>query len=293
VPDLIREYTEGLKKSDKLLRQMLSSRISVEPTFRPAFDATFVVDKNYRYLFVNSMVTQLTGMEPEEMEGKHWSELGIPQHILGPVEECKKQAFETQKTVTVKLVFDYPPGAEVRHIEETISPLYNSAGECEALYCVAKDITSRVKAEEEISTLSKVFNQLIEKIPIGIVVVDKSCKIHYWNKAYQRSIPSLSENTYVGKPVQTLSELFGPEYGELLVVKALEGQESYGVRKTAFGREWLVHAFSLVDNLGNIIKAVGVAQDITDELILQGELSRFDRLNLVGEMAASIATRGS
>ncbi len=134
----------------------------------------------------------------------------------------------------------------------------------------------------------QIFYQLIEKAPVGILIVGRNREILYINKIYRQVLPELAEEVLVGKQTAVYLDILGPDYGEILIDKALEGKEIYGVHKKAPGGDLLVSVFPLLDEKENILGGAAIVENITDVIHLREEMRKLDRLNVIGEMAASI-----
>ncbi|MDR3588167.1 MAG: ATP-binding protein [Negativicutes bacterium] len=132
------------------------------------------------------------------------------------------------------------------------------------------------------------FFHLIEKIPVGILIVDCNCNILYVNKRYQQFLPSLSEEVIIGKHASVITDILGSDYGEPLILSAIEGKEVYGTHRKAHGGDWLVSTFPLLGHKENVLGGVVIVEDIAAVVRLGDELRKLERLNVIGEMAASI-----
>lgn len=136
--------------------------------------------------------------------------------------------------------------------------------------------------------MERFFYQLIEKVPIGILIINCTAEILYLNDKYQQFLPSLTREALIGKPASTIRDILGADYGEPLILKALEGKEIYDVHRKAQGGDWLVSAFPLLDSQGSILGGVVVVKDVSEAIRMRDEIRKLDRLNVIGEMAASI-----
>jgi PAS domain S-box-containing protein len=289
VPHLLHEYIKSLKLNDELMEKMVRSRQKVDVAYEPAFDLHFVFDKEGKYLFVNFIVANKLGIKPVDMEGKHWQELGISDHIMEQVEEGITRVLASQEVFVKTINFINPLTLEMNYYETTFSPLYDSQGNCLAVHNIAKDITARVKAEEKLARQTQLFVQLIEKAPLAISVVDCEGKILYCNDEFAGMIPEASKSELIDKSISVVADKMSVTYEKLAIVRTLRKKEVLAEHQKAFGKDWLVNTFPLLGYNGDILGGTAMIQDITQTVAVQKELRKLDRLNLVGQMAGGVA----
>jgi len=278
--DIIKDYIRNLKQADILLAGMITAREKASG-FRPVYDMVFVFDRESKPLFINCMAAGKLGLSSADLEGRHWRELGLSLQAMEPWEVCVQKVFATQE-VLVETIELFIPTVGSTYYEITCSPIYNAAGQCEAVYSVARDITRQVKSEAERLEERAIFDQLVEKAPMGIMVVNADGTIRYLNETYQKVFTGLPKEQVLGKPASILVEVCGADYGAPLLGKVLAGQDQFGVYKRAVERDWLVSAFSLKDSQGKVRMGVVIAQEMTELVKLQQKLA--DSESLVGEL---------
>jgi len=130
----------------------------------------------------------------------------------------------------------------------------------------------------------------IESSPLAIVAADKDGIISAINKAMLQNLGLEDPDEVIGKHYCAMLQLAGLEDDESSIFHALRGNSVQNARHTIKGRVLDVSAFTMTnpDN-GDAVGAIIMLADITERIRLDAELTRLDRLNLVGEMAASIA----
>jgi PAS domain S-box-containing protein len=155
-----------------------------------------------------------------------------------------------------------------------------------SLLSLEKEIDIRRKAEEELRVLSCA----VEQSPSMVIITDTSGKIDYVNNSYTRITGYASGEVkgkylrdYNGQPAGDFSRIWdtvekGKEWiGEICNNK--NNGESYWEFATFY---------PLRDNDGNVTHFLKFAEDISEHKQMERDMAKLDRLNLVGEMAASI-----
>ncbi|HWR08259.1 ATP-binding protein, partial [Sporomusa sp.] len=132
---------------------------------------------------------------------------------------------------------------------------------------------------------------IINACPFAIVVVDSNGIITAHNHEYSTMNRHLGLNeSLIGISVVHMLQKAGIGEGDIILVRALKGENIVQETINYAGRTWLATAirFYNEDNK-EILGALGVYGDITERESIRCELEKLDRLNLVGEMAASVA----
>lgn len=143
-----------------------------------------------------------------------------------------------------------------------------------------------IQCENEVQKL----NQLIDLCPIYITVIDDQEQIVKINKAFRDFLngSGLKENL-IGKHVRVISDFFGIDYNETRIIHALKGVEGDNYPQIE-GLTFICNAVPIKDTQTNKnIGAIAVYSDITEYEKMREEITRLDRLNIVSQMAATLA----
>jgi PAS domain S-box-containing protein len=108
-------------------------------------------DNIFRFLSINRSFLDLTGIQEEQIVDRMVNEI-IPEPSLSLVIRNYKQAIDEKRTVQWEETSQYPAGIKTGMV--TITPLFDSDGNCLNLVGTVHDITERKKAEEEIHKLN-------------------------------------------------------------------------------------------------------------------------------------------
>ena len=139
-------------------------------------------------------------------------------------------------------------------------------------------------------TENKKLNQLIELCPLGIVLYDNKGNVIALNKAHRERISNFRKEEFLGKPGRYLLEALGFDWENSPCNQALRGVETLDYYlKNTYGNCYLLNAIPLRNYENTIIGAMTIIHDITEYEKLKEDMTKLDRLNLVGEMAAGVA----
>ncbi|EIW17493.1 MULTISPECIES: PAS domain-containing protein [Pelosinus] len=232
--------------------------------------AIFIVDKEGRILTVNKKCIKDFSSSQAELIGK--------QYRFG-YSEIKNDESEIAKALI-----------EVETSQENLSS-------SERKYQISKQANFEGKSQEKQQQLlnqylteNKKLNQLIELCPLGIVLYDNKGNVIALNKAHRERISNFQKEEFLGKPGRYLLEALGLDWENSPCNQALKGIETLDYYlKNAYGNCYLLNAIPLRNYENMIIGAMTIIHDITEYEKLKEDMTKLDRLNLVGEMAAGVA----
>jgi len=143
----IRDVTDRKKMEYEFRRAEYQFRTMVENS--P--DIILRIDRNLRYVFVNSTYEQITGIARNNIISKTNRELGMPDGRIF-WEEPAARVFETGQEMDFE--FSFPGIFGRRHFWGRIIPEFSRAGVVDTLMLIARDISERKRAEEHIKYIS-------------------------------------------------------------------------------------------------------------------------------------------
>ena len=132
---------------------------------------------------------------------------------------------------------------------------------------------------------------IINACPFAIVVVDRDGIITSHNQEYANMNRHVNETgMMIGTSVIDMLQQEGINEEDIVLIRALKGETIVQQTISFANKIWLATAIRFYNAETNeVLGALGVYGDITERESLRGELEKLDRLNLVGEMAASVA----
>jgi PAS domain S-box-containing protein len=148
-------------------------------------DAIFILDRDIKVQYVNSMAAALWKRKAEDL-------IGLTQPELFPPEAAKyhaavvKEVFKTGKPVRRDEPLTFPTGDQ--WIEIRLAPLYGEAGKVTSVMGVCRDITERKRAERQLSEALDLNQKMIAASVIGMAAYRASGECVFANDALARAV---------------------------------------------------------------------------------------------------------
>jgi len=130
---------EALRESEEKYRSLVES----------TDDSIYLVDRNYRYLFINKKHISRIGLLGNEYLYKAFSEFHSPDETKWFIEKANK-VFNTGESVR----YEYKSLRDGRYFLQTFSPVKKADGKIVAVTVISKDITEYKILEEKLHVLS-------------------------------------------------------------------------------------------------------------------------------------------
>ena len=256
-------------------------------------------DRNHRYIFANPALESVTGIAPEEILGKSFDNLGFPEQTWKFWRDRCEDVFASGQPLSFNTEFTSPKG--LVQVNTFLLPEAGMDSQVETILAISRlgprqleKITAELKkANEELEKQKQYFASIIENIPMIISRFDKNLRHIYVNPA--------SEKLCGTKDDQCLGKTWGEMGMEPKVYSSFQKYYEEALRtgqpvefETSFPNTQGETSYfqTLViperDSWGQVQTLLSIAQDISAKKQLEKEMSRLDRLNVVGEMAASI-----
>ncbi len=96
-------------------------------------------DREFRHMFINSAMTQATGMAIEEILGRTYRELGMPQELCDQWDAALARVFESGTTEEMEFSFDGPGG--LAYYAARLVPEFQVDGRIDRVLGITRDIT--------------------------------------------------------------------------------------------------------------------------------------------------------
>lgn len=162
----------------------------------------------------------------------------------------------------------------------------------EGLVLIIHDITTRKKEEHQLKRSRNDFKTLVENSLDVIVRYDRQLRHIYVNPAIE-TMTGFKREFFIGRTWDELNR--AKEYANIWRKYANQVFASgkgvvfeTQIPVVAGYRQCHIQAAPEFDSDGNVEYVLAIIRDITERKKMENEMARLDRLNLVGEMAASI-----
>ena len=136
---------EDITERKKMENEIKRVAIEWQATFDSITDLVSIVDRDFRLVRVNRAFADAFGKRPKELLGKPCYE--VAHKTNGPIANCPRQeTLQTKKPASAEF---FEPTLGI-YLEETTSPILNEKGELIGSVGVARDITERKRAQEQL-----------------------------------------------------------------------------------------------------------------------------------------------
>ncbi|MBI5805368.1 PAS domain S-box protein [candidate division TA06 bacterium] len=262
----LRLQMDELQKSKE---EITNEKIWSDTLIQSAPNIVIGLGERSKILLFNSYAEKLTGYKADEVLGKNWIDIFIPeeqrQQIYGVWDDILKNKYiehQYENPVITK-------NKETRLISWSNSFL-TEKGRFKMVLSLGQDITERKQAEAKIAESEQKFRQLAENIDMVFWLTDwREKKLLYVNPAYEKIFGLTVESAYsdrMGWKKAVHPDDLERVSGELQRHAEKEEFTELEYRIICQGEIKWIHeqAFPLKDEAGKVIRFINVADDITE-----------------------------
>ena len=267
----VKRRTKELRESEAEYRSLVES----------TEDSVYLVDKDCRYLFINDKHLSQFGLAADQVIGKTYGELHLPEEEEEFAEKVN-QVFETGMSTQ----HEHRSRRDNRSILQTLSPVKEPDGSVIAVTVVSKDISALKRTEKELIETKDYLSNIIEGSADTITVVDMNGIVRDWNRSAE-GIMGYRADEVIGK---SNSKFFAdPEEADRIMELVRKEREIKNYRVITLRKDGQhVHvsmsAALLKNDDGMPIGTVRVSRDITKIVELEERIrEERDNLNLIFE----------
>lgn len=253
-------------------------------------DAIYSLDREGNFLTVNPAGLRVGGYSLEQLQDKEFhSSMTVPPHDK---EAARKRFLRVLSGEAVEETVNAVSGTgEHLVFDLTHFPMYAN-GEIVGVYGMARNITEKVRAEEELRRAKQQLESFIQNSADGIAMVDVDGYVRMVNQAFEEMFgwkePELIGTRLPNIPPDRLERVL-----ELLrSVKdgtAITGYEAQRLRKDGSMIEVSVTVSPIRDAAGNVVALSAVYRDMTEKRRTEELLRKSEKLSIAGQLAAGVA----
>jgi PAS domain S-box-containing protein len=250
-------------------------------------------DREHRHLYGSSKTILGCGKTPDTFLGKTHKEMGFSEDSCAVFEQALDESFQTGELQ--QRVIEWESAFGTKSLEWRIIPEVAPDGSIHTALGLSRDITERKRAEELQRESEETLRNLMEIMPVGVLMVGGDGSIEYVNRCFKERFG------YSLEDIPTLREWYSKAYPDL-------GYRSKHIADTNAGlAEAQTRGIPVAPMEADITCKDGVARhiilnrqlsgdrriviftDITERELLQNEIMKAQKLDALGILAGGIA----
>ncbi len=192
---VFRDVTER-RAAERVVREQAQALSGI---LAATVDHIYVVNREGRYRLVSAGGARVLGLEPTDLIGKHWRDLGLPADIMECFDAQRERVLQCGVPTVEEVVFRTPQG-EDRHFEYVVAPVKGEGGQAEAVVVVSRDTTERRRAEEALRRSERELADFFENATVGLHWVGPDGTILRANQA-ELDLLGYTREEYVGRHI--------------------------------------------------------------------------------------------
>lgn len=282
---IAREFNEMVGKVESRDKALRESEVKYRNLVESPSDIIFTMDNENRIVFINRNFEKWTGIDRETMVGKPFSEMFVGSHQYNDAELISPL---TKGDLLWERELIKSDGSCIP-VELNISVQCDSNGKIYGAIGIARDITTRMKAEEEL----RKYEQMVSSITDYLLLVDSARIIQAVNKAYLDGVGK-ERKELIGRNVlsvfaeQAFQEDFSPYFETCLEGSSVkhQGQFKLDGKNTSY---MVITFYPLVEEDNSVSGVIVHMRDITERKKLEAMLQQSQKMEAIGTMAGGIA----
>ena len=272
----VEDITER-KRTEEALRSSEERRRVLARAIESAGECISITDTEDRILYVNQAFLRTYGYEERELIGQH---IGMVRSARTSTDVQDEILPSTLAGAWQGELWNRTKDGREFPISLATSVVYDERGRRIALVGIARDISERKQAEEALRTSQEKFRQLAENMRNVVWMVPLAANdMPYVNPAYERvwerSCESIRQDHMSWMEAVHPDDLEQARVRFAAEMKGLPGEAEYRIRTPGGREKWIWdRAFPIRDEAGQLIRIVGIAEDITERKLREAELIR-------------------
>jgi PAS domain S-box-containing protein len=269
---------EALVQSEQLYRAIVEDQTELICRFHP--DGTLS--------FVNDAFCRFFGKKREELLGTRYRPMPLEDQRM--VKEALRALNRENPLIDFEIRAERPDG-EIRWMQWTTRAIYDDKGNLVELLAVGRDITDRIRSEQQIRESRNTLRSVFDGISDPLVMVREDMTLVMLNRAALRLFDATLYQDLIGTPCL---EFFRGRYGEEeinLVQAAITGQEPARYELASRGdspryEEMFVYPVQS-DRIDHSMAIIRVT-DRTKQRLMERELIQSEKLASLGLLISGI-----
>ena len=268
-PHLVRIIFRNVTQRKKMELSLKESEEQYRSLVNNANDMIFTVGLRGRFLFVNTIASELTGYSEYELLQMTYPELVHPTHRKKAMGFYKRQLREGIPASQ----FSFPivtKNGEIKWLSQNTQVVIKQ-GEIIGLQGVARDVTEQMLAQEALIESETGLRAVLDNIVDAVITIDSDGIIENFNSGAERIFGYKAEEI-IGKNINTIAlEPYGDSHVEQIHRYVSTGKSEFiGKNREVIGLHRDGRQFPLMISLnemsvGGEMKFTGIARDISEQ----------------------------
>jgi len=249
-------------------------------------DLLLMFDTAARCSYVSFGAAALFGLRREDIIGKDIADLGASGGMLREFREEIGRVFLSGTMQFGGFWLSTPES--YRYFEYTLTPVIPSRQGVEYVFATLEDKTRYRRTEEELRLSQERFAKLFRLSPSLMLLQDAANGVVVEVNEAWCSHTGYGRNEVIGKTPEALALLLGTDFYRTDAPVPDEPPSLVYNYRTKDGTPRTAIASREIISVGGRPNVLSVSQDITEQERFTREITRLERLNLVGQMAAGL-----
>lgn len=234
-----------------------------ECLFENASDAIYILDKSGNFVIVNRKAEELTGFKRKDFEGKSFRKV----IALKSLPKAIGSFFDAIRGKEVRLELELKTAAKKTILVEVTSKPLIINGNTVGTLGIVRDISERVRMENELKEANRKFEMLCNTAMEGIVAVDAEENITFVNEAFGDML-GYRKNELLGMNLQRFVDKKGIQEIRRQTAKRREGKVSR-YELLMFSKDGSPHviqvsASPIWSRNGDFVGSLAITMDVTE-----------------------------
>ena len=258
-------------------------------------NGVLIADADGSVRWVNEGFTRITGYGPEELVGRPARVvLKGPDTDPGVVEQLERSLAEGS-SCDVEVLHRHKRGPQY-WVSLEVRPIRDERGELESFFVIESEITGRKQAERQLRDERALLREIITTIPYFVFWKDRGSKYLGCNQSFAHAAGLGAPEEIVGRSDYDMpwgrTEASSYRADDEYVMASGKAKLHIPERQLTPSGATIHLSTSKVplrDERGEVIGIVGIYVDVTEQRMLEAQLSQANKLESIGQLAAGIA----
>ena len=245
------------------------------------------LDTTGRITFANAYFLQLTGWQEEEVLGRDWFDLFIPD----PIKETVRQVFlTTMKQKTTEGVSRYENDiktktGDLRNIAWSNVLTKDAAGKIKDITCLGIDLTERIRAETALKESEAKYRSMMESMDEAAYICSAEFRVEYMNPAMIKKIGRDATGEICHMAIHNRQE----HCTWCQHPKIMKGQTVKTELFMENGEKTYFISHSPIYHTDGSVSKLSIYRDVTEIKRLETRLQQSQKMESIGTLAGGIA----